>query len=322
MKAKKSAPEELNLGNILTTFATDENAREFLESHLWPTGPVCPRCKTNDQSRIVKDTGKTAREGLYRCNDCRRTFTVTIGTIFEDSHIPIRKWIIALFLVASSKKGFSSLQLQRVLGIGSYRTALFMQDRIRFALTATTFATKIKGIVEVDECYFGTKTKGRGKGFHHDTKTAVVGIVERSTGQRRSVLLERVTSKNLQQAIDDNVELGSTVNTDELPAYHSLKGFNHKTVLHQKTYKNPKGEYYRVEPDGEVVTTNHAESSFSLLRRAVTGTYHNLSRKYLGLYVGEFDFRFNAGRVTDGERMLAMISKTKGKRVTLKALKA
>jgi transposase-like protein len=320
MQATKPLPEELNLANILTTFATDANARKFLESLLWKSGPVCPRCQTNDQSRIAKDKGKTAREGLYRCNDCRRTFTVTVGTIFEDSHVPIRKWIIALFLIASSKKGFSSLQLQRVLGLGSYRTALFMADRIRFALTETAFANKIKGTVEVDECYFGPISRKKADGSRRIEKSAVMALVERESGQRRSVVIERVTAKNLHQAVVDHVEAGSTVNTDESPLYIRMpKQFTHKTVRHAKL--RGKREYHRVEANGEVVTTNYAESSFSLLRRGVIGTFHNLSRKYLPLYVGEFDFRFNARKVSDGERMVAAIAKTKGRRVTLKQLK-
>lgn len=320
MQANKPLPEEFNLDNILTTFATDANARTFLESWLWPNGPVCPRCKSNDPERVYKMKGKSIRDGLYNCKDCRRQFTVTVGTIFEDSHLPIRKWIIGLFLMASSKKGMSSLQFMRILGIGSYRTALFMTDRIRFALTETAFAEKIKGTVEVDECYFGPKAKGRGLGIHSE-KVAVVALVERETGQRRSVILKRVTAKGLQQAVRENVEAGSTINTDEGKGYVGLRlDYKHKSVKHTKYFG--KREYHRVEADGEIVTTNNAESSFSLLRRGVIGTFHSLSTKYLPLYVGEFDFRFNHGKITDGERMVAAIKKTAGKRITLKSLKA
>jgi transposase-like protein len=323
MQANKPLPEDLTLDNILTNFATDANARNFLESLLWPQGAVCPRCKTNDQKRIAKvkaNKDKGAREGLYRCNDCRRTFTVTVGTIFHDSHIPLRKWIIGLFLMASSKKGMSSLQFMRILGLGSYRSALYMTDRIRVAMTEGNFAEKIKGTVEVDECYFGPKPKFRGVGSMAQ-KVGVVALVERETGKRRSVVMKRVTAKNLQQAVRDNVVAGATINTDEHPGYKGLKAdYRHKTVRHTKF--RGKKEYHRIEANGEVVTTNYAESSFSLLRRGVIGTFHNLSTKYLPLYVSEFDFRFNARKVTDGERMIAAIKKTAGKRITLKQLKA
>lgn len=323
MQATELLPEELTLDNILTTFATDENARTFLESWLWPNGPVCPRCKTNDQTRIAKvkeNRKKGAREGLYRCNDCRRTFTVTVNTIFQDSHIPIRKWIIGLFLMCASKKGMSSLQFKRTLGIGSYRTALYMTDRIRFAMKDGAFSEKIKGTVEVDECYFGPKAKMAGKGSY-SKKVGVVALVERATGKRRSVVLQRVTGENLRQAVRDNVEAGATINTDELPRYRALRGeYRHKTVLHRRI--RGKREYHRVEPNGEVVTTNLAESSFSLLRRGVIGTFHSLSTKYLNLYVSEFDFRFNSRKETDGERMIAALKKTAGKRITLKELKS
>lgn len=320
MQATKPLPEEFNLDNILTTFATDASARTFLESFLWPNGPVCPRCKGSDPARVYKMKCASVREGLYNCKDCRRQFTVTVGTIFEDSHIPIRKWIIGLFLMASSKKGMSSLQFKRILGLGSYRTALFMTDRIRFALTTTEFASKLSGTVEVDECWFGPKAKTRGPGIH-EAKVAVVALVERKTGQRRSVVMPRVTAKGLHQAVADHVEAGSIINTDESRLYINLpKTHGHKTVLHRQI--RGKREYHRIEADGEVVTTNYAESSFSLLRRGVIGTFHSLSTKYLPLYVGEFDFRFNHGKITDGERMVAMIAKTKGKRTTLKQLKA
>jgi transposase-like protein len=138
MQATKLFPEDITLDTIMSKFSTDGQARKFLESWLWPNGPTCPRCKSNDPARIAKANGKSAREGLYRCNDCLRTFTATVGTIFEDSHIPIRKWIIALFLICSSKKGFSSLQMQRVLGLGSYHTAHFLTQRIRHTLKETS----------------------------------------------------------------------------------------------------------------------------------------------------------------------------------------
>ena len=183
MQANKPLPEALTLDNILVNFSSDEKAREFLEKWLWPNGPTCPRCQSNDPERVYRMTGASTRAGLHNCKDCRRQFTVTVGTIVEDSHIPLRKWLVAWFLMCSSKKGISSLQLQRILDLGSYRTALFMSHRVRHALKETSFAKKFTGTVEVDECYFGPKVRGMGQGMRTGTKTAVVALVERSTGQ-------------------------------------------------------------------------------------------------------------------------------------------
>jgi transposase-like protein len=218
MQADKPFPENLTLDNILVNFASDEKARTFLEGLLWANGPTCPRCQSSDPKHVYKMTGASIRAGLYNCRNCKRAFTVTVGTIFEDSHIPLRKWLVAWFLMASSKKGISSLQLQRMLDLGSYRTALFMSHRIRHALKETSFANKLTGTVEVDECYFGANTHKRG--FFKGTKSAVVALVHRETGTRRSVVIERLTATNLQQAVRDNVEAGATLNTDDAPGLH------------------------------------------------------------------------------------------------------
>ena len=323
MKADPTLPETFTLDNILTTFATDENARTFLEMWLWPRGPVCPRCKQTAPLRVYRMTGKSTRPGLHNCKDCRRQFSVTVNTIFEDTHLPLRKWIIGLFLMASSKKGMSSLQFMRILGIGSYRTALYMTDRIRFALQdGGPFERKIKGHVEIDECYFGPKPPRYGG--PKKEKVSVIGMVERETGQRRSYVLKRVSADGMAKMIDENVQEGATINTDKSGLYDRIPTwFTHKSVCHRgQGGDRSKPEYYRVTPSGDVVTTNHVESSFSLLRRGVIGTFHSLTTKYLPLYVGEFDFRFNHRKTTDGERMVAMLGKTNGKRTTLKALKA
>jgi len=208
----------------------------------------------------------------------------------------------------------SSLQFQRILDLGSYRTALFMTHRIRHAMKEGQHAEKMKGTVEVDECYFGPNTHKQG--FHKNEKTAVVALVERETGMRRSVVIDMLTAKDLQQAVRNNVEAGSTINTDEHRFYKGLgEEYRHKTVKHAPTYTK-KAEYWRKEGD-EVVTTNYVESSFSLLRRAVTGTFHNISRKHLHLYVAEFDARFNRRKVSDGERTVDTLTMARGKRIRI-----
>lgn len=309
-------PEDLTLDTILTNFATDEKARKFLEVWLWPNGPTCPRCGTNDKARIAKTKANKkcgTREGLYRCNNCVRTFTVTVGTIFEDSHIPLRKWLVAWFLICSSKKGMSSLQLQRILGLGSYRSALFMSHRIRHAMEETTFSDKLDGTVEVDETYVGGKTKGMGRGYRGN-KSAVVSLVQRD-GTKRSMVMERVTAKTLGAAIHEHTAANAHVMTDDSNIYCQV----HQTRRHDSVNHSAK-EYARKE-DGFVAHTNSAESSFSLLKRGVMGTFHSLSKQHLHFYLAEFDHRWNTRKATDGERTVAGLKKAAGKRLTYEAIK-
>src|SRR6266536_3948643 len=205
-KSMLPTPVDLTLDEIQSRFGTDERARQYLEEIRWPNGVVCPHCKNADQKRIweIKENpAKKIRAGLYHCAECGKQFTVTVGTIFEDSHIPLRKWLVAWYLLCSSKKGISSLQIQRMLGLGSYRTALFMMHRIRYALAQPEFTGMLKGVVEMDEAYVGGKATGSKKtGRSTDSnKTCVVSLVERG-GQGRSFVLDRVTSKNLHRKID------------------------------------------------------------------------------------------------------------------------
>jgi transposase-like protein len=144
-------PADLTLDEIQSRFGTDEKARQYLEEIRWPIGVICPHCKNADAKRIWEIKANEAtkiRAGLYQCAECKKQFTVTVGTIFEDSHIPLRKWLVAWYLLCSSKKGISSLQIQRMLGLGSYRTALFMMHRIRYALAHPAFTGMLKGVVE------------------------------------------------------------------------------------------------------------------------------------------------------------------------------
>lgn len=319
MQSKKSTENELTLDNILANFTTDEHARVYLEKLLWPNGMTCPRCHSNSPADVYRMSGKTIREGLCNCRPCKRAFTVTVGTIFEDSHIPLRKWLVAWYLLNSSKKGVSSLQLQRMLGLGSYRTALFMTHRIRHALKDATHATLLSGVVEMDETYVGGKARaGEGKPGRpgkQSNKTPVVSLVERD-GTKRSMVMERVTAHNLLSAVVANVEEGSAVMTDAYPAYKGMPlEYKHRSVNHSR------GEYARREAAG-VVHTNTVESSFSLLKRGVYGTFHSVSKKHLHLYLAEFDHRWNTRKETDGARTVTGIKKAKGKRLTYRAIKA
>ena len=307
MKTKES--KDLTLIKIIDQFPTDETARKHLESIRWKDGVVCPHCKCSDQSKfstIAANPEKKVRAGLRWCSACQKQFTVTVGTIFEDSHIPLRKWLIAWYLICSSKKGISSLQLQRNLELGSYRTALFMTHRIRFALKDPSFNDKLSGTVEVDETYVGGKTRGMG---HVKNKVPVVPLLERG-GRVRSQVMRHVTGKNLKQVIKDNVTICADVNTDDNFAYRGLEPkFNHFVVKHSAK------EYVRREKN-RLVTTNGVEGFFSLLKRGVVGTFHHISEQHLPLYLAEFDHRHNCREMTDGARTVNGLQKVEGKRLT------
>ncbi|MGB7748580.1 MAG: IS1595 family transposase [Verrucomicrobiia bacterium] len=303
-------PKDLTLDQINTRFASDETAREYIETILWPKGPVCPHCKNTDAKRIWKiqaNPDKKIRAGLYRCAECNKEFTVTVGTIFEDSHIPLRKWLIACYLICSSKKGISSLQLQRILDLGSYRTALFMTHRLRHALQDPVFSDKLTGTIEADETYVGGKTRGRGRHFMGN-KVPVFAMVERG-GRVRSQVMKYVTGKNLKAALKSNVGSSATIMTDELPAYRkATKDFaSHQAVNHSA------GEFVR-----GLAHTQSVDGFFSLLKRGVVGTFHHISEQHLPLYLAEFDHRHNTRFLTDGERTVIGLQKTNGKRLLYK----
>ncbi len=308
MKTKEPA-KDLTLIQLFDRFGTDERARKHLESVLWKSGVVCPHCKCNDQAKIAERAAnpeKKIRAGLRFCSNCQKQFTVTVGTIFEDSHIPLRKWLIAWYLLCSSKKGIASLELQRLLEIGSYRTALFMTHRIRHALRDTEFAEKLFGTVEADECYVPVGTQGEGK---RATKHLTVFTMVQRGGPVRSKVMPSVNGANLKQAIRDNVAICSEVHTDGHLRYVGLEPkFTHKFLKHNT------GEYSRHEGEN-VITTASVESFFSLLKRGVIGTFHHVSAQHLPLYLAEFDHRHNCRKMTDGERTDLGLAKATGKRL-------
>lgn len=228
-------------GILQKQFQDEDAAREFLEKLLWPDGPVCPHCgvigeataleqkedkpaneETHDKAKKYKVHG---RKGLYQCNGCRKQFTVTIGTIFEDSHVALHKWLLAIYLMCSSKKGISALQLQRTLELGSYRTAWFLAHRIRWAMTQGPMTELLKGIVEADETWIGGREKKVGSGRpspERSKKTPVLALVERG-GNVRSFPLERATLKNIKPIMEQHVDPASHLVTDEFPVYYMMK---------------------------------------------------------------------------------------------------
>jgi transposase-like protein len=307
MKAKLGTQK----GQHIVDLSEDE-AREHLEKLLWPNGAVCPHCNGRE---VYKMRGETCRAGLHRCRECDKQFTVTVGTIFEDSKIPLAKWIRAFHLMCSSKKGISALQLQRNLGLGSYRTAWHLAHRVRHAMQCEPLASKLSGTVQADETYVGGKRRGVGMKRAMDNKVGVVSLLQPDGDKRSFVMDEKVTAKNLSAVIRENVQAGVKLHTDESPLYKAVgKEYQHQTVRHYTL------EYVRRDTDGSKITTNTVESSFALLKRGLVGAFHHVSKKHLHRYCNEFDFRWNARKVKDVERTEKALGQSKGKRLTLRPL--
>lgn len=299
-------PDEMTLRDLGQL--TEEEARMMLEKIRWPNGPRCVQCGGLNVTRLAT----APRPGLFQCNDCRGQFTVTVDTIFEDSHISLSKWVLAFGLMCSSKKGISALQLKRNLGLGSYKSAWHMAHRIRHAMDSGPFPPKLKGTVEADETYVGGKTREGKKGRGSERKVPLMALVERGgQGRARTRVLERVTKENAKQALRDYVHTSSTLNTDE--ATHYI-GTGHDFAGGRKHVTHSLKEYAK---DG--VTTNTAESFFSLFKRGVYGTFHHLSKKHLHRYANEFEFRWNNRKVTDGTRTVAALKASEGKRLMYRA---
>lgn len=299
---------------------TEDEARVILEGIRWPKGPACPHCGSIKVTRIQAKSDKV-RDGVIQCNDCRGQFTVTVGTVMHRSHITLRQWVQAFYAMCSSKKGVSALQLQRNLGLHSYRSAWHLAHRIRAAMKEGPLANKLNGVVECDETYIGGKPRRGGRQGHIDhrknnmhmgrgtKKTAVMVLVERN-GEAVSKPVVFVDAKHLQSAIRENVDRQSTIMTDEWGAYNGIGKFylgGHHVVKHSM------GEYVNGE-----ATTNTAESYFALLKRGVHGVFHHVSKQHLRRYCDEFSFRWNHRKINDGKRTEHAIRGIEGKRLTYK----
>lgn len=284
---------------------TEEQARSALEAIRWPNGPVCPHCGATEATRI-NGTSPKVRAGLLRCGDCGKQFTVTVGSIFEDSHIPLHKWLLAIALMCSSKKGISSLQLKRNLNLGSYQTAWFMAHRIRYAMTMEPLRSLLQGTVEVDETYVGGKNRHAKRGRSTERNTPVVALVERGGRVRTKVALD-VSSKNLKEVMHQRISPKASIMTDEFTSYGKWVGrefAGHQTVNHRAK------EYVRGEAH-----VNTCESFFALFKRGAHGTFHHVSRQHLGRYCDEFGFRWDRRKQTDAQRTVEALQATEGKRL-------
>jgi transposase-like protein len=288
-------------------FHDEAAAFAFVEARVWPTGPICPHCGCFE--RIGRLTGKSTRYGVLKCYDCRKPFTVRVGTIFEDSHVALHLWLQAIFLVAASKKGISANQLHRVLGV-TLKTAWFMGHRIRLAMqdTSTRKMGSDGGVVEADETYFGRKPfRKSARGWGH--KEAIFALVERN-GKARSVHITGKMFDGVKKALRDNVSPDARLATDEARMYRTIaKDFaEHLTVNHSKD------EWVRGD-----ASTNSIEGFFSVFKRGMNGVYQHCSSEHLHRYLSEFDFRYNnrsALGIEDLERADKLLRGVTGKRLT------
>ncbi len=287
----------------------EDGAREYLERLRWPNGPICPHCNSDKTAKL---NGKATRPGVHKCKnrECRKQFTVTVNTIFHRSHIDLKTWVMAFCLICASKKGISALQLQRMLGLASYKSAWHMAHRIRHAMQNEPLRTILSGTVEADETWVGPRLRGHGKGLKIENKTAVMALVQRD-GPMRTRFIGRITRANLKGALDDMVDKTSKLMTDELQMYRTLgPAFEggHEAVNHSK------GEYARGDAH-----CNTAESYFALLKRGIHGSFHHVSRQHLHRYCDEFAFRWNHRKTTDAARTEAALRLAPGCRLTYQA---
>lgn len=291
-------------------FTTEKAAVKHLEASRWPNGVTCPHCGSENVHRMK---GKT-QAGYFLCNDCRDKFTCRTGTVMERSHVPVHKWLLAIHLLNSSKRGMSAHQLHRMLGI-TYKTAWFLAHRIREAMTDTKAGPLGGGgkIVQADETYTGNSKRAKSykKGLRH--KRSVVALVE-PKGKARVFHVKNATAETVREILVTNVDRKSELHTDESRLYTETgKEFaDHKTVRHGW---NQRGVY--VGPEGE--TTNHVENFFGNFKKGLKGVYGFCSEQHLQRYLTEFEFRYNnrtALGVTDGERAAIALKGIEGKRLT------
>lgn len=289
-------------------FNDEDAAREHLESVYWPNGPVCPHCGGTERNTRLHGTAH--RPGLLYCADCKSQFTVTVGTVFERSKVPLHKWAFANHLMCASKKGVSAKQLERMLGV-TYKTAWFMAHRIREAMNIEPQGQLGGGNepVEVDETFWGNKGKQKpgARSYHHTMK--VVSLVERN-GEKRSYHVPNVSPNTLRPILNAQIAKKARLMTDQAGVYEKLGPHfdSHEFVNHSIN------EYSRGD-----VTTNTVESSFALLKRGLVGTFHSVGEQHLQRYVTEFDFRWNTRQklgFNDTDRAAHVLKNIGGKRLT------
>ena len=308
MKNGHNLSKSLVIENIPLACSDELTAVEFLEKQRWGNDPACVKCGSVEVYKM-KDakTGERNKRFLWRCRDCREQYTVRIGTVYEESRIELRHWCYAFWRACTSKKGVSALEIKRHCQI-SYKSALFLMNRIRFAMAPDPNQPKLTGVVEVDETYIGPRklrypgTSPRGHGT--TSKVPVFCAVERDGEIRRRIIAD-VTGHTLKAAIREEVDSRARIMSDDNNAYFGLgKEFaGHDTVCHSTR------EYARGD-----VHSNTAESSHALVKRGIVGIYHNVSREYLHRYLWQFDFMWNTRKMNDGERTVLAMKAAEGRR--------
>jgi transposase-like protein len=298
----------MNFAELAPHFADEDKAIELVESLMWPNGAVCPHCEATDKQYKVKSA--KARKGLWKCGHCRKQYTVKVGTIFEGSHIPMTKWLMAIYMMCSSKKGVSAKQLERSLGL-TYKSAWFLCHRVREAMKQDPLRGMLGsdgGIVEIDETYVG----GKARNNRHKNRTAAAGkktvvmtLVDRE-GEARTFVVPNAKKSTLQTIARPVISGSAHIVTDEHLGYQGIgKHFaSHHIVDHSQTYVR-----------ALIFHTNFAESYHSLLKRGIVGTFHHVSEKHLSRYLREFEFRWNTRKDDDGDRTFKAIKQARGKRL-------
>ncbi|NBE08115.1 IS1595 family transposase [Paragemmobacter ruber] len=288
-------------------FHNEEAAYAYVEARVWANGRVCPHC--GECERTSKMGGKSTRIGTYKCYSCRKPFTVKIGTIFESSHVPMNLWLQAIYLMCASKKGISSNQLHRTLGV-TLKTAWFMSHRIREAMRDDSIGTfgSGGGAVEVDETFIGREPGVEKKtAYHHKMK--VVSLLDRETGRAKSIVVDALTIATIAPILSENIAREATLYTDEAKHYRKPG----KMFAAHGVVEHGKDEYVRGD-----VHTNTIEGYFSIFKRGMKGIYQHCGKKHLHRYMAEFDFRYSnraALDVTDAMRADIALNGIVGKRL-------
>ncbi len=301
----------LTLSTLAKHFSDESEAYQLVERLRWPRGVVCPHCGTKGEAYFLKPRNglRKTRRGIptyrrvWKCGACRKQFSVLVGTIFGDSHIPLSKWLLAIHMMCAGKNGVSAFELHRTLGI-MHKSAWFMAQRIRHAMARPPLVNKLRGTVEADETYIGGKVRGKqGRG---DNKTPVLTLVERG-GEARSQAMNRLTGEDVGKVLYGHIDRGANLMTDSAAFYKTIgpQFARHEAVNHSA------GEYVR-----GVAHVNTAENYFGQLKRSVDGTYHHVSERHLDRYLAEFDFRYNTRKMSDGDRTELAIAQSGGKRLT------